>query len=299
MNTHVRFPDTIRGGAICHGSGGAERAATYDVPYTLVTFHAHPDDEAIATGGTMARARAEGHRVVLVIATKGECSTDGHEVLNPGETLAERRMAEQLEAARVLGVDRLEYLGYHDSGMAGEQTNNAPEAFAQADIEEAAGRLARILREEDADVLTIYDDHGGYGHPDHIQVHRVGARAGEIAGTPRVYESTMNRDYIRRLLLRHADDMPEGDQRPDPAEMDEFGSPESAITTTVDVRDYVDQKRAAMAAHASQIPADSFFLSLPLDAFREAFGQEWFIRRDARDTSESWLFDGLPNRAST
>jgi LmbE family N-acetylglucosaminyl deacetylase len=263
------------------------------VSYTLVTFHAHPDDESIATAGTMARAKAAGHRVVLVVATRGELGEHAPDALEPGETLTERRVAEQLEAAQYLGVDRVEFLGYHDSGMAGEATNDAPESFARADIEEAAARLAKILADEHADVLTIYDDHGGYGHPDHIQVHRVGVRAAEIAGTPRVYESTMNRDYIRRLIEQNRDDMADVPDAPDAAAMDDFGSPEGIITTTVDVRDFVDRKREAMAAHASQIPADSFFMAMPPEAFREAFGYEWFIRRDQPDTRETWLFEDL------
>jgi LmbE family N-acetylglucosaminyl deacetylase len=263
------------------------------VSYTLVTFHAHPDDESIATAGTMARAKAEGHRVVLVVATRGELGEHAPDALGPGETLTDRRVAEQLEAAQHLGIDRIEFLGYHDSGMAGEPTNDAAEAFARADVEEAANRLAKVLTAEHADVLTIYDDHGGYGHPDHIQVHRVGARAAELAGTRRVYESTMNRDYIKRLIEQNRDQIPDVPDAPDAAEMDDFGSPEALITTTVDVRDYIAAKRAAMAAHASQIPADSFFLAMPLEAFREAFGYEWFIRRDKPDTRETWLFDDL------
>ena len=261
--------------------------------YTLVTFHAHPDDESIATAGTMARAKAEGHRVVLVLATRGELGEYAPDALAPGETLAERRVEEQRAAAEVLGVDRVEYLGYRDSGMEGEPTNNDAAAFAQADIEEAAARLAGILRDEDADVLTVYDDHGGYRHPDHVQVHRVGIRAAEIAGTRRVYESTMNRDFIRGLMESRAAEVPDTPDAPDPADMDEFGSPEEIITTTVDVSDFVDQKRAAMVAHASQIPPESFFLALPPDAFRVAFGSEWFIRRDKPDIRESWLFDDL------
>ena len=161
--------------------------------------------------------------------------------------------------------------------MAGEATNDAPGSFASADLEEAAARLARILDEEHADVLTIYDENGGYGHPDHIQVHNVGVRAAELAGTPRVYEATMNRDHIRRLMeqLPQEPDAPEA-----PADLDTLGVTEDQITTTVDVREFVDRKRAAMVAHASQIPADSFFLQMPPEAFREAFGWEWFIRRD-------------------
>ncbi len=258
--------------------------------YTLVMFHAHPDDESIATAGTMARAKAEGHRVVLVLATRGELGEFAPDALAPGESLTERRVAELAASAEILGVDRLEYLGYRDSGMDGEPTNHDADAFARADVEEAAARLAQILRDERADVLTVYDDHGGYGHPDHVQVHRVGVRAAELAGTRRVYESTMNRDWIRTLIERRADEMLDA---PDAAQMDDFGSPASIITTTVDVGDYLEQKRAAMAAHASQIPPDSFFLSMPLEAFAEAFGAEWFIRRDAPGNRETWLFDDL------
>ena len=127
-------------------------------------------------------------------------------------------------------------------------------------------------------MLTVYDERGNYGHPDHIQVHRVGIRAAELAGTPRVYESTMNRDYIIELMKARAAEMEDIADAPDPEEMD-LGMPAEMITTTVDVRDFVGQKRAAMVAHASQIPADSFFLQLPPDAFTAAFGQEWFIRR--------------------
>lgn len=261
--------------------------------YTLVTFHAHPDDESIATAGTMARAKAEGHRVVLVLATRGELGEFSPDALAPGETLTDRRVAEAQAAAAVLGVDRVEFLGYRDSGMAGEPSNHEEGTFARADVDEAAERLAEILRGESADVLTVYDSHGGYGHPDHVQVHHVGVRAAELAGTKRVYESTMNRDFIQALISSRADEIPDTPDAPDAASMDDFGSPEAIITTTVDVRPYVGQKRAAMAAHASQIPPDSFFLAMPVEAFGDAFGAEWFIRRDAPHTRETWLFDDL------
>jgi LmbE family N-acetylglucosaminyl deacetylase len=261
------------------------------MPYTLVLFHAHPDDEAIATGGTMARAKSEGHRVVLVSATRGELGEYAPDALAPGESLVERRVAELHAAADILGVDRVEFLDYLDSGMAGEPTNDAPGSFAGADIDEAAARLARILDDERADVLTIYDENGNYGHPDHIQVHRVGVRAAELAGTKRVYEATANRDHLLRLMQQ----MPQDPDAPDsPADLETLGVTEDQITTTVDVRDFVDRKRDAMIAHASQIPEDSFFLQLPLEAFREAFGWEWFIRRDGpRDQRETNLFDDL------
>src|SRR5690348_14736659 len=206
------------------------------MPYTLVLFHAHPDDEAIATGGTMARAKRDGHRVVLVSATRGELGEFAPDSLAPGESLVDRRVAELHAAAEVLGVDRVEFLGYRDSGMAGEPTNDDAESFWRADLDEAAGRLARLLDEEHADVLTIYDDHGNYGHPDHIQVHRVGVRAAELAGTPRVYEATINRDHLRRLMEM----MPLDPDSPEaPADVETLGSTEELITTTIDVREFV------------------------------------------------------------
>ncbi len=161
---------------------------------TMVTFHAHPDDECITCGGVMRKAHEQGHRVVLVVATRGELGEVEDGFLGDDEELWQRRVKETHEAADILGASRVEFLGYTDSGMMGEATNDVPGTFWTADVEEAAGRLAAILREEDAEVLTVYDDHGGYGHPDHIQVHRVGVRAAELAGTPRVYQATMNRD---------------------------------------------------------------------------------------------------------
>jgi LmbE family N-acetylglucosaminyl deacetylase len=249
---------------------------------TLVTFHAHPDDECIGCGGVMRSAADAGHRVVLVVATGGEHGEIVADVLAPGQTLAQRRHEETLESARILGVARTEFLGYVDSGMVGTETNTAPGAFAAADVEEAAGRLAAILREEAADVVTYYDHHGGYGHPDHVQVHHVGKRAAEIAGTPRVYESTMNRDEMRTMIAGavEAGLMGDGDG-PDESDVESMGTPESQLTTRVDVTPWLAAKRAAMRAHSSQIAEDSFFLTLPDEAFGSAFGTEWFQRAGA------------------
>ncbi len=244
---------------------------------TLVSFHAHPDDESIGTGGTIARAAAAGHRVVLVIATRGERGEPTPGVLAEGEALWERRLAETYESARILGVQRVEFLGYVDSGMMGEPTNDSPYSFWTADVEHAADRLAAILREEDADVLTIYDDHGGYGHPDHIQVHRVGRRAAEIAGTPRVFQGTMNRDAIRRQIELYAP--LEGDADPSEriSDLSSFGTPEVDITHAIDVADLVGVKEQSMRAHRSQIADDSWFLTMEPETFAGAFGTEWFI----------------------
>ena len=250
---------------------------------TLVTFHSHPDDETIACGGTIARAAAAGHRVVVVTATAGECGEVVDGFLEPGETLGERRLKELTDAAGILGVARLEVLGYRDSGMLGTPENEDPACFWQTPVEEAAARLARILVEERPDAFTVYDDHGNYGHPDHIQVHRVGVRAAEMAGVERVYEATMNRDQLQRLMARVAElGISETDELSDLEDMtDTIGLPETELTTAVDVTAHLDVKRRAMAAHASQIADNSFFLTLPEHVFSLAFGTEWYRRRGA------------------
>lgn len=245
---------------------------------TLVSFHAHPDDECISCGGVMRKAFEEGHRVVLVVATRGEYGEVDEGVLHEGEELWRRRVAETYASAEILGVRRTEFLGYVDSGMMGTPANDEAGSFWTASVEEAAKALAAVLLEEHADVLTCYDDNGGYGHPDHIQVHRVGMRAAELAGTPRVYQSTMNRDHMMRGMEVFGEQAgASGIELPDVSSED-FGKPESVITTAVDVSAHADAKRAAMRAHASQIGEQSFFLSMPEEGFRYAFGTEWFIR---------------------
>ncbi len=262
---------------------------------TLVTFHPHPDDEAISCGGTIAKAVAEGHRVVLVVATKGENGEVAENFLSPGESLAERRVKEQEEACRILGIARLEWLGYVDSGMMGTAENDAPESFWSADVESVASTLAAILEDENADILTHYDPAGTYGHPDHIQCHRVGLRAAELARTPRLYESVVNRDHIKENLSRLSEEellsVQEGGLDPD--EMDELGVSASEITTAVDVRAYLGLKRSAMAAHASQIADTSFFLAMPPELFERSFGTEWFIRRTGANKGETSLFEEI------
>ena len=278
----------------CRDPVGPAGLGRYRLMATLVCFHAHPDDESIATGGTMTLAADAGHRVVLVVATRGEMGEPQPGVLAEGEELWERRVVETHAAAELLGVDRVEFLGYRDSGMIGEPSNDDPTCFWQADVEEAAQRMAAILRDVDADVLTIYDSHGGYGHPDHIQVHRVGRRAAEIAGVDAVFQSTMNRDRILRQMAENAELFEEeieqeleGEtaeqmrRRAEAAERGEFGSPEAAITHAVDVSSAIDRKRSAMAAHRSQIGPDSFFFAMPPEVFAAAFGTEWFIALDA------------------
>jgi LmbE family N-acetylglucosaminyl deacetylase len=264
---------------------------------TLVFFHAHPDDESILTGGSMAKAASEGHRVVLVVATRGEHGEVADGFLAAGEQLGVRRVAETFASAEVLGVRRVEFLGYVDSGMMGEPTNEAPYSFWSADVDAAANRLATILREEGADALITYDDNGGYGHPDHIKVNRVGNRAGEIAGV-RTFEATMNRDRMIEGMTQHRAEMEaEGMEMPDfdLEQANTMGKAEVEITHEIDVSSVVEAKRLSMKAHPSQIPDDSWFLSMPTDVFARAFGTESYIevgrRRDGGQPMATSLLD--------
>lgn len=249
--------------------------------FTLVSFHAHPDDEALLTGGTLARAAAEGHRVVLVTATAGEAGlSDGRW---EGARLGNRRLHELAQAAEALGCARWTVLGYEDSGSAEDPPAHvsAGAPFSVLDPEEPAIRLAQILREEDADVLTIYDRNGGYGHRDHVQVHRVGARAAELAGTPVVLEATVDRERLQRVaaLMRAVP----GLARLVPPER--FASsflPRESLTHQVDVRRHLEAKRQALAAHATQatggrsIRTLALLLRLPRPVLAVALGREWF-----------------------
>ena len=258
---------------------------------TVVMLHAHPDDEAILTGGTIARLAAEGHRVVLVVATRGELGEVPDGLLVPGQDLAHRRVAETRWAAEILGIGRVEFLGYRDSGMAGSPTNLAPEAFCRADLDEAAARVSDIVLEEGAEALVAYDDHGAYGHPDHVQVHRVGVRAADLLADVALYEATINRDHVERGRQQAARRAGVAVAVPDFGP--DFGVPESAITHTVDVRPYAAIKRRAMAAHSSQIAETSFFLALPEPAFLAGFGFEWFIRTRPGRRDGSTVIDEL------
>ena len=249
---------------------------------TLVCFHAHPDDESISTGGSMARAKDEGHRVVLVVATDGDHG-EVPDDLAVGEPLVDRRKAETTHSAQVLGLARVVWLGYRGSGMTGWEQNDHDGSFLQAPLDEAAERLARVLSEESADILVTYDWHGNYGHPDHIKVHQVGHRAAELAATPTVFEVTMNRDHIGRLMAMAAEFGAPTEQTFDPDgpadDGNPFGTPEVELTHAVDVTAHLAQKRASMRCHRSQISDTSFFLEMPDEAFATGFGTEWYTKR--------------------
>ncbi len=252
--------------------------------HTLLAFHAHPDDEALLTAGTLARAAAQGHRVVVVVATDGELGLASAQH-TAGGTLAHRRMAELHRSAQSLGVARVEHLGYADSGLGPDVLPDPPGQvrFVRADPEEAAQRLATLLVEEQVDVLLTYDANGGYGHRDHVKVHHVGARAAQIAGTPKVLQATVPRDEILRGI-RLASWLYRFPPEFDPRSFERAFSPRSAITHRIPVRRYAAQKRAAMRAHTSQASADggadrtlAAFLRIPRPLFDLVFGREWFV----------------------
>ncbi len=252
--------------------------------HTLLAFHAHPDDEALLTAGTMARAAAEGHRVIVVVATEGNEGLASSRFVADGR-LGERRMDELRASARALGVARVEHLGFADSGLGPETLPDPPgqTRFVRADIDEAARLLADILLEESVDVLLTYDANGGYGHRDHVKVHQVGARAAEMAQTPRVLQATVPRDAICRAVAlagkvyRFPADF-------DPTTFQRSFSPRAAITHRVNVARYAGAKRASMRAHASQASADgeadrtlAAFLRIPRPLYDVVFGREWFV----------------------
>jgi LmbE family N-acetylglucosaminyl deacetylase len=249
-----------------------------DVDRAVVFVHAHPDDEAIFTGGTMALLAQAGVPVVLVVATGGELGAvhPGFHS-SPGDGgLAAVRRAECAAAAGQLGVAAIEFLGFHDSGMAGDAANDAPGAFAAAPVELAAERLAAILRRHGAAAVAGYDEAGIYGHPDHIQVTRVARVAAELAGVATAYGATVDREYLHFVETHVVAEA---------ALIDDLGLVRSHIgvatvevAAAIDVRPVLARKRAAIAAHASQIPESSSVLQLPDHHFADVYGWEWFVR---------------------
>lgn len=260
---------------------------------TIVFLHAHPDDEATSTAGSMVLASRAGHRVVVVYGTNGDHG-EGGDSLPEGTALVEHRRGEAEASARVTGTARVSWLGYSDSGMTGWEQNAHEGSFHAVDVDEAAGRLAAILDEEDADVLVGYDWHGGYGHPDHVKVHHVAHRAAELAARrPRLLESTSNRDYMRHLFAMAAE-MGLGDQGWDvdgPADDgNPFGTPEAEIHWRVDVTEVIGDKRRALECHASQTSDVGMILGLPEEAFVAGFGYEFYIEPGA----PAGMRDGFP-----
>src|SRR4051812_30114726 len=247
--------------------------------YTVVSFHAHPDDEALLTAGTLARAAAEGHRVVIVVATSGEAGLTAGEPT--AAELGRRREQELAASAAAIGAARVVLLGHADSGSVLEEEPLPGSTFASLDPHVVAFELAAVLVEEHADVLTTYDAAGGYGHPDHVQVHQVGLLAARMAETPVVLEATVDRDLLLRVtrLLRYAAALLPVPHLPD---LRTAFTPRPELTHRVDVEPHLEAKVRALRAHETQTVSDeglrtiAFLLRLPGPLRRRVLGTEWF-----------------------
>jgi N-acetyl-1-D-myo-inositol-2-amino-2-deoxy-alpha-D-glucopyranoside deacetylase len=278
----------------------------------LLLVHAHPDDEVIGTGATMAHYVAEGVHVTLVTCTLGE---EG-EIHVPelaqlaaaeADQLGGYRLVELERACAALGVTDHRFLGgagrYRDSGMMGLATNDHPRAFWQADLDEAAGMLFKIMQEVRPQVMITDDDHGFYGHPDHIQAHRVAMRAAELAGDDgpaKIYFPAMPRSVLEGGMETFRG--LEGNPFADVAKVEDlpFGTPNEEIGARVDATDRYESKVAAMRAHATQIPHNSWLFAIAGDFGGEFMGIEYFKlgkgRRGAVSGPYGWesdLFSGL------
>ena len=267
--------------------------------FTMMAVHAHPDDEASSTGGILAKYSAENVRTVVVTCTNGELG-DAAGGIKPGEpghdetAVVKQRRQELERSCELLGVSDLEMLGYHDSGMMGWPQNDAPEAFWNTPVDEAAGRLARLFDRYEPQVVVTYDANGFYGHPDHIQAHRITVAALELTSIPKklyypvVPQSAMER--FAELARSGAVEIPEDDDDFD------FGTPDDEVTTHVDCSPFTETQFRALEAHSSQMD-NAFFLNLGVDIFKQMFAIEHFIRAKdvtgAPEYPEEDLFAGV------
>ncbi|HVA52501.1 MAG TPA: PIG-L family deacetylase [Acidimicrobiales bacterium] len=263
---------------------------------TFLAVHAHPDDEASSTGGLFRLLADQGARTVLVTCTNGECGdaldgakpdADHHD----GDEVAKIRAVELDNAVKILGIDRLVRLGYRDSGMKGWPQNDDPESFWATPVNDAAKRLAEVLLEERPEVVMTYNAYGFYGHPDHIQAHRVTMAALELLDyEPTLYFNAIPNSVMAIMSARweqeereqRAADLAKGIVRPpEPEESEEdrveMGTPDELVDVAVDVSSVNDAKFDALAAHHSQI-ADSFWMKMGREQFKVAMRTEWFVR---------------------
>jgi N-acetyl-1-D-myo-inositol-2-amino-2-deoxy-alpha-D-glucopyranoside deacetylase len=270
-----------------------------DVPRRLLLVHAHPDDETIGTGATMAKYAAEHARVTLVTCTLGE---EG-EVLVPElehlaadreDGLGQHRIGELAAAMEALRVTDSRFLGgpgrWRDSGMMGTPANERPDCFWRADLDEAVRALVAIVREVRPQVVVTYDDNGGYGHPDHVQAHRVtvaavdaaadpayAPEAGEVWAVDKLYWTAIPKSVLQAGIdalqaagetgffgVDSADDLP-------------FGNADEDVTTEIDANEHLEAKVAAMRAHRTQIAVDGPFFALSNNVGQRAFGVEHFV----------------------
>ena len=279
---------------------------------SLLIVHAHPDDECLTTGGTLARYVAEGLQVTLVIATGGEEGEIVVPELDTPENKARLRAIRDEELAcscSQLGVTQLERLGYRDSGMVGTDANDNPACFHQADPDEALGRLVALVRRHRPQVLVSYDERGGYGHPDHIACHKATVAAFTAAGDPmrfpeagptwqplKLYYSALpRRSLLQAWEYMRAQGMPSPLDNPE-FDITNFTVDDNQITASLPIQPYMEQKRRAVECHVTQIRRDSPFLTMPEELMRDIWGYEHFTLVEARvptEQHEDDLFAGL------
>lgn len=279
---------------------------------SLMIVHAHPDDECLSTGGTLARYAAEGVHVALVIATGGEEGEIVAPELDTPENKARLREIRDGEldcACGQLGVAHLERLGYRDSGMVGTPPNENPASFHQADPEEALGRLVALVRRHRPQVLVSYDERGGYGHPDHIACHRATVAAFAAAGDPARFPEAgapwqplkLYYTALPRRALQRAWEQMRAQGAPSPLDNPEFDIAmftveDERVTASLEILPFLEQKRRAIACHVTQIRGDSPFLTMPDELAREVWGREHFTLVDSRvptQAPEDDLFAGI------
>ncbi|GGI08925.1 N-acetyl-1-D-myo-inositol-2-amino-2-deoxy-alpha-D-glucopyranoside deacetylase [Egicoccus halophilus] len=278
---------------------------------TLLCVHPHPDDESIACGGLLARTVDDGRRAVVVTCTGGEEGENLAGIDLGGEDLVAHRRRELAAALDALGVREHHRLGYRDSGMAGSAANDHPDSFHRADLDEAAARLAAVVRQVRPHVVVSDDERGTYGHPDHVKAHAVTVRAvtlaadaeadvpGEPWQVPKRYVHAFGQQRLLRMhraLLGAGLASPFGEHEvADAAELP-FGVPDEAVTAEIDITRWLARKRAAMAAHRTQIGEGSFFLNTPDAAVVDAFALEQYVLEDGTppdERPETDLFVGI------
>lgn len=255
----------------------------------LLALYAHPDDESFGIGGTLARYAAQGVSITLVCATRGEAGQIADPALATPETLGAVREQELRCACRELGVERLIFLDYRDSGMAGSPDNQHPRAFMNAPAAEVVPRLVGIMRELRPDVVVTFEPNGGYGHPDHKAIHRHGVAAFHAAGDPtrypeqgapfqpdRLFYSALTRSFFQELLRRvkaRGIDPGEFDER---IRQGEVGWPDENVNTVIDVSAFAQRKWAALHCHATQFGPTHMFRCLPPEEIFPLLGREFF-----------------------
>jgi LmbE family N-acetylglucosaminyl deacetylase len=263
-----------------------------------MAVHAHPDDEASSTGGLLARSALEGVSTIVVTCTDGALGDD-HDGSKPDAAghdrarVVEMRRRELEESCRILGVDVHESLGYADSGMMGWPENDAPGAFWSIDVAEAAEPLIALMERYRPQVVVTYDHNGSYGHPDHIQAHRITLAAAEATGIPdKIYFPTFPRSITPGFIEAFTE---AGLELPPEDGAQEWGTPDEEIDAWVDCSFVVEKKRAALGAHASQTDS-SFFMKIAPERFDRLFSTEAYVRhfdRTGTPVPESDLFAGL------